>query len=130
MLKSDNAAQTLPQYYKLTFNLSLKSPVEVLTKTYLHNISVQHVPVVILKPFNNHYNDNPYLLKVSVGPRFPISEYLGGDSAILVILHAYRHGASLDTRHMPSRGIGDIDSIQTTAWCPQSGPPSMIVVDP
>ena len=82
------------------------------------------------KPSNHHYNDNTYLLKVSVAPWFAISKNLGGDSAILVILHAYRHGASLDTCHMPSRGIGDIDTIQTTAWCPQSGPPSMVIVDP
>lgn len=81
-------------------------------------------------PFINHYNNNTYLLKVSVAPWFAISKYLRGDSAILVILHAYRHGASLDTCHMPPRGIGDIDSIQTTAWCPQSGPPSMVIVDP
>lgn len=82
-------------------------------------------------PCKHHYTTNiTYLLKVSVAPRFAICKYLGGDSAILVILHTYRHGTSLDTCHMPSRGIGDINSIQTAAWCPQSGPSSVVIMDP
>lgn len=62
--------------------------------------------------FNHPYStNNSYLLKVSVAPIFTVSKYLGGNSAILVILHAYRHSTPLDTCHVPSRGVGDIDSI-------------------
>lgn len=88
------------------------------------------IEVFILKSFNRYCSNSSYLLKVCVAPGFTISKYLGGDSAILVILHAYRHGASLNACHVPPRGVGDIDSIQTTAWRPQSGSSSVVVVDP
>lgn len=111
----------LLEYNKLTFNSGLRSSIKVLKQTHL---------ILDFYLFNQYYStNNSYLLKVSVAPRFTICKYLRGDSAILVILHAYRHGTSLDTCHMPSRGVGDIYSIQTTAWSPQSGPSSMIIVD-
>lgn len=71
-----------------------------------------------------------YLLEVSVAPRFTIGKYLRGDSAILVVLHAHRHGTSLDTCHMASRRIGDVNSVQTAARRPQSRSACVVVMDP
>lgn len=124
-LKPDNAAHTLQPYYKLTFNFSMRFPVKVLTETHQFNCTCSKHLICY-----QYDTNNSYLLQVSVAPRFTISKYLRSDSAILVILHAYRHSTSLDTCHMSARGIGDIDSIQATAWCPQSRPPSMIVMNP
>lgn len=111
----------LLEYYKLTFNSDLKSSIKVLKQTHF---------ILDFYLFNHHYSTyNSYLLKVSVAPRFTISKYLRDDSTVLVILHAYRHGTSLDSCHVPSGRVGDIYSIQTTAWSPQSGPSSMVIVD-
>lgn len=132
----DSATQTLLYYYKLTFNSSLKSHNKFLTQTHLLHFICRaclqyYITFFIFKLFNHYYSStNSYLLKISVAPRFTISKYLGGDSAVLVVFHAHRHRASLDTCHMASRRVGDIDSIQSTARCPQCGATGMVIVDP
>ena len=73
--------------------------------------------------------EDSYLLQVSVAPWFAISKDPGCNSARLIILHPFWHRAPLNPCNVSSRGIGDIDPVQSAAGWPETGPPCLVIED-